>query len=90
MRMPGAFPYLPGQSGYNRRLRAALPVVKQVMRWLATDTDIGSDPVWVVDSTPGGMRPVPTHSATFSTGRVGHVRLLPITYPAGSGACACI
>ncbi|MFI7607005.1 IS982 family transposase, partial [Micromonospora sp. NPDC049366] len=23
--LPGAFPYLPGQSGYNKRLRAALP-----------------------------------------------------------------
>jgi hypothetical protein len=27
VRMPGAFRYLPGQSGYNRRLRAALGVV---------------------------------------------------------------
>jgi hypothetical protein len=26
--VPGAFPYLPGQSGYNKRLRAALPLIK--------------------------------------------------------------
>jgi hypothetical protein len=26
--LPGAFPYLPGQSGYNKRLRAALPLLK--------------------------------------------------------------
>ena len=52
VRMPGAFRYLPGQSGYNRRLRAALPLVKQVMRWLATDTDLWTDDTWIVDSTP--------------------------------------
>lgn len=46
--MPGAFRYLPAQSGYNRRLRAALPLVKQVMRWLAADTDLWSDPIWTV------------------------------------------
>ena len=60
IRFPGAFPHLPGQSGYNRRLRAALPLVKQVMRWLATDTDLWDDPVWIVDSTPvecGRSRP---------------------------------
>jgi hypothetical protein len=50
--LPGAFPYLPGQSGYNKRLRAALPLLKQVLRALAADTDLWTDPVWVVDSTP--------------------------------------
>jgi len=37
-RMPGAFRYLSGQSGDNRRLRAALPLIKHVMRWPAADT----------------------------------------------------
>jgi hypothetical protein len=50
--LPGAFPYLPGQSGYNKRLRAALPLIKRLIRALATDTDLWDDPVWVVDSTP--------------------------------------
>ena len=27
--LPGAFPYLPGQSGYNKRLRAALPPLRR-------------------------------------------------------------
>jgi len=31
----GCFPYLPHQPGYNKRLRAALPLVKQVIRGLA-------------------------------------------------------
>ncbi|MGH3742994.1 MAG: IS982 family transposase [Micromonosporaceae bacterium] len=50
--VPGAFPYLPGQPGYNKRLRAALPLLKRAIRALAADTDLWCDPVWVVDSTP--------------------------------------
>jgi hypothetical protein len=50
--LPGAFPYLPGQSGYNKRLRGALPLLKRVIRDLAVDTDLWADPVWLVDSTP--------------------------------------
>ncbi|MGK5110999.1 transposase [Geodermatophilus sp. CPCC 205506] len=50
--LPGAFPYLPGQSGYNKRLRGVLPVLKRVIRDLAAATDLWTDPVWLVDSTP--------------------------------------
>jgi hypothetical protein len=50
--LPGAFPYLPGQSGYNKRLRAALPLLKRLIRVLAADTDLWTDPVWLVDPTP--------------------------------------
>jgi hypothetical protein len=50
--LPGAFPYLPGQSGYNKRLRGALSLIKQLIRVLAADTDLWDDPVWIVDSTP--------------------------------------
>jgi hypothetical protein len=50
--LPGAFPYLPGQSGYNKRLRGAVSLIKRLIRVLATDTDLWDDPVWIVDSTP--------------------------------------
>ena len=50
--LPAAFPYLPGQSGYNKRLRHALPLIKRLIRALATDTDLWADPLWLVDSTP--------------------------------------
>jgi hypothetical protein len=50
--LPGAFPYLPGQSGYNKRLRAALPLLARAIRALAQDTDLWGDRAWVVDSTP--------------------------------------
>ena len=46
------FPYLPGQSGYNRRLRAAAALITVLIRLLAADTSLWTDDVWVVDSTP--------------------------------------
>lgn len=46
------FPYLPGQSGYNKRLRKAADLIRNVTRLLAVDTTLWTDDVWVVDSTP--------------------------------------
>jgi hypothetical protein len=46
------FGYLPGQSGYNRRLRAAAGLIAALIRLLAADTSLWNDDVWVVDSTP--------------------------------------
>lgn len=48
----GMFPYLPQRAGYNRRLRAALPLVKRLVRELAMDSDFWTDTVWITDSTP--------------------------------------
>ncbi|MFF7212945.1 IS982 family transposase [Streptomyces sp. NPDC008238] len=47
------FPYLPQQSGYNKRLRAALGLVKRVIRMLAKSSDFWLDDCWIADSTPG-------------------------------------
>lgn len=46
------FPYLPQQPGYNKRLRKAAEVLRQVTRILAASTSTWSDDVWIVDSTP--------------------------------------
>lgn len=46
------FPYLPGQSGYNKRLRRLYPSITWVIGVLVRDTEVGTDDVWVVDSTP--------------------------------------
>ena len=46
------FPYLPQQSGYNKRLRAARGLVRYCARVLAAGTSQWTDDVWVVDSTP--------------------------------------
>jgi hypothetical protein len=46
------FPFLPLQPGYNKRLRAALPQIKRIIRALARDSDFWHDTVWITDSTP--------------------------------------
>jgi Transposase DDE domain len=46
------FPDLPGQSGYNKRLRALATTMAWLTTRLATMTSIGDDTTWVADSTP--------------------------------------
>ena len=58
-----AFPYLPAQPGYNKRVRKSIPQLKALIRTLACDTDLFFDDLWVIDSTPKvgvrflGLRP---------------------------------
>src|SRR5262245_63854659 len=52
-RSRGLFPYLPGQPGYNKRLRKLATTMYWLIRMLAMDTTRWADDVWVVDSTPG-------------------------------------
>jgi hypothetical protein len=46
------FPYLPGQPGYNKRLRRLAGTLTWLIRQLAVDTSLWADDVWVIDSTP--------------------------------------
>ncbi|TFV66491.1 UNVERIFIED_ORG: IS982 family transposase [Bacillus sp. AZ43] len=46
------FPYLPGQPGYNKRLRHLADTIAWLITVLARDTSLFTDNVWVVDSTP--------------------------------------
>jgi Transposase DDE domain len=46
------FPYLPGQSGYHKRLRRAAGLLGHVIWAIAADTSLWTDDVWLVDSTP--------------------------------------
>ncbi len=48
----GLFPYLPGQPGYNKRLRKLAATMGWLIRMLARDTSLWADDVWMVDSTP--------------------------------------
>lgn len=69
------FPYLPQQSGYNKRLRAALPQLKRVIRVLARDTDFWHDTVWITDSTPvpcGMSRPTVKRSDLAGWAKYGY------------------
>lgn len=46
------FPYLPGQSGYNKRLRKLTDTLAWLIRELGHDTSVFTDDVWIADSTP--------------------------------------
>jgi hypothetical protein len=46
------FPYIPQQSGYNKRLRAAGPLIAAMIRELALVTPTGVDDLRLIDSTP--------------------------------------
>jgi hypothetical protein len=48
----GLFPRLPGQSGYNKRLRKLAGTMLRLVKVLARDASLWTDDVWVVDSTP--------------------------------------
>ncbi|MGC5583757.1 IS982 family transposase [Ornithinimicrobium sp. W1665] len=48
----GMFPHLPGQSGYNKRLRKLAPTMSWLVSALAAATSVVGDEVWLVDSTP--------------------------------------
>jgi hypothetical protein len=59
------FPYLPRQSGYNRRLRGASALLGTLIRLLAIDTRAWWDDTWIIDSTPvecGRSRPTARRS----------------------------
>jgi len=46
------FPQMPGQSGYNKRLRKLADTMAWLVAMLGADTTVAEDDVWVVDSTP--------------------------------------
>lgn len=50
--LSGMFPGIPGQSGYNKRLRAAGPVIAAAITALARDTPSWHEVLRLVDSTP--------------------------------------
>ena len=59
------FPYLPGQAGYNKRLRKSAVPLQAMIRLLAEDTDVWADDTWLIDSTPiecGRSRPTTQRS----------------------------
>ncbi|MDR2378429.1 MAG: hypothetical protein LBD70_03245, partial [Bifidobacteriaceae bacterium] len=50
--LTGHFPNIPGQSGYNKRLRKLAETINWVRDQLARSTDQWSDGLWLADSTP--------------------------------------
>ena len=52
LHLAALFPYLPAQSGYNKRLRKLTGTIGWLIAVLARDTRLWTDDVWVADSTP--------------------------------------
>jgi hypothetical protein len=69
------FPYLPGQSGYNKRLRRTADLLGYLIGAVARDTALWSDDLWVVDSTPvecGRSRQTAKRSALVGWAQYGY------------------
>jgi Transposase DDE domain len=67
------FPYLPGQAGYNKRLRRSSTQLQAMIRLLAEDTNVWSDDTWLIDSTPVECsRSVPTTKRSRLAGWAGY------------------
>ena len=81
-------PALPGQSGYNKRLRKLAPTIAWLIGVLVADTSVGDDDLWVVDSTPVEARSLDRDGQTLGSGRVGPVRLLRLALPLLLGSAA--
>lgn len=50
--LTGMFPYIPGQSGYNKHLRKLAPAMTWAQRMLAQHCQTWHDDLWLADSTP--------------------------------------
>ena len=82
------FRYLPGQPGYNKRLRATTGLIQTVLQLLAADTTLWTDDVWVVDSTPvecGRSRETAKRSDLAGWADTATAPAIPVS----SGDCAC-
>ncbi len=81
------FPCLPGQPGYNKRLRKLADTIRWLTGMLAPETSLWTDDVWVVDSTPvecGRSNETARRSELAGWARYGYCA----NTRAGSGACA--
>ena len=72
--LTGMFPYIPGQSGYNKRLRALAGTIGWLTAALATTTSVYTDDVHLVDY-PHRVRPLWAHRDALSPGGMGRLRV---------------
>ena len=82
------FPYLPGQAGYNKRLRKSATQLQALIRASAQYTDLCADYVSLIDSTPvecGRSRPT---ALALRAGRVRALLLLRQPLPLLLGPAA--
>src|SRR5215208_357645 len=89
-RLGHLFPYVPGQSGYNRRLRAAAPALRLALEHLARTTPSWWDQWRLLDATPvpcGASRETAQRSALAGWASYGWERSHSRWYWAASCTC---
>jgi len=87
-RLGHLFPYLPGQSGYNKRLRAAAHLVCLAVRHLAASSPSWWDRLRLLDATPvpcAASRQTVKRCALWPHGAYGYCRAIA----AGTGGSSC-
>ena len=87
-RLLGMFPTLPGQSGYNKRLRKLADTMSWLIGVLGANTTIVTDDVWVIDSTRWSA-PAPERRSNDPTWPAGLSTVTALRIRGTSGDCAC-
>ncbi|MBB5808915.1 hypothetical protein F4560_008683 [Saccharothrix ecbatanensis] len=75
-RLPGAFRYVPQQSGYNKRLRNAMPLLQRAIRIRSRSTPTSGRRDLDRGPHPDRMRPLPRDGQAVGVGRMGRLPLL--------------
>ena len=76
------FPYVPGQSGYNKRVRSLAPQICLLVNLLARRSpSFCLTRLRLLDSTLGSLRPVAGDGQTVRPGRLRRLRLLRLALP---------
>ena len=61
------FPRILRQSEYNKRVKAAAPLMEAALRWLADATPGSAEPLRLMDATPQGYGPGSSSACSRST-----------------------
>ena len=82
------FPYLPGQSGYHKRLKNLQPLLCKAILALAACCPSWFDDVWIADATPVPCGMSRETGCAFRPGRLGRLWLLRLAIQALLGSAA--
>ena len=80
-RLGHLFPYIPGQSGFNKRLRALAPQLLQAITLLAQAVALVLRPAPPARLDPGALRGLTRDRPPLRPGRDRRLRLLPLAQP---------
>jgi hypothetical protein len=74
------FPYIPGQSDYHKRLKAARGLLCKAIQLLAERSPSWFDDLWITDATPVTVRHVTRNGEALGPGRTRRIRVLRLLF----------